>query len=264
MVHEILHPLSGRKPRYALFDFDGTVSLLREGWQGIMYRYFTEVLSAIPGQAASEETLREVVMDFVDRLTGKQTIFQAMRLAEEIEKRGGKPCDPGIYKAEYLRRLMEQIHHRHEALRRGADPEPYLVPGTKAFLSFLQSQGMVCYLASGTDETDVLAEVELLGLTPYFSGIYGAEETDRTACSKEKVLKNLFQRHDLRGDDLISFGDGYVEIELTKQVGGYAVGVASDESSRSGKPDAWKRKRLLEAGADAIWPDFSDGWTFFE
>lgn len=256
MIHERLPELLGRTPRYALFDFDGTVSLLREGWQGIMYGYFTEVLANLPGQSDSVERLREIVVDFVDRLTGKQTIFQAMRLAEEIRKRGGTPCDPGVYKAEYLRRLMEQIHHRHEALRKGADAENFLVPGTKPFLEWLQSQGIVCYLASGTDEGDVLEEARLLGLTPYFAGIYGAEETDRTACSKEKVLKNLFQRHCLQGDDLISFGDGYVEIELTKQVGGFAVGVASDEHSRSGKPDPWKQKRLLEAGADVIWADF--------
>jgi len=28
--------------KYALFDFDGTVSLIREGWQGIMIPYFAE------------------------------------------------------------------------------------------------------------------------------------------------------------------------------------------------------------------------------
>ena len=29
----------------ALFDFDGTVSLIREGWQEVMIPYFVEVLS---------------------------------------------------------------------------------------------------------------------------------------------------------------------------------------------------------------------------
>ncbi|MDO4628396.1 MAG: HAD hydrolase-like protein [Planctomycetia bacterium] len=264
MIHEIIRPLPDRMSRFALFDFDGTVSLLREGWQEIMYTYFTEILCAIPNQTETPEELRAVVVDFVDRLTGKQTIFQAIQLADEIQKRGGIPEDPGVYKAEYLRRLMEQIHHRHEALQNGASPEPFLVPGVKNFLEYLNSREITCYLASGTDADDVQREVELLGLTPYFVGVFGAEETDRTACSKEKVLKNLFETHNLRGADLLSFGDGYVEIELTRQLDGYAVGVATDEHNRSGKPDAWKRNRLLEAGADTIWADFTHGKEFFE
>ena len=39
--------LRPRAYRAALFDFDGTISLIREGWQPIMYGYFTEVLSDV-------------------------------------------------------------------------------------------------------------------------------------------------------------------------------------------------------------------------
>ena len=57
--------------------------------------------------------------------------------------------------------------------------------------------------------------------------------------------------------ELVTFGDGFVEIEDTKAVGGVAVGVASDEVNRQGI-DEWKRGRLIEAGADLIIPDFCD------
>ena len=102
-------------PKFAIFDFDGTVSLLREGWQPIMYEYFTEELLACP-QAPVPEDARKLVMDFVDTLTGKQTIFQCMRLAEEVARYGGEPKDPLAYKAEYLKRLYARIQCRHHAL----------------------------------------------------------------------------------------------------------------------------------------------------
>jgi len=34
--------------------------------------------------------------------------------------------------------------------------------------------------------------------------------------------------------------------------------VASDEAGRSGKPDAWKRNRLIGAGADIVIPDYRE------
>ena len=43
-----------------------------------------------------------------------------------------------------------------------------------------------------------------------------------------------------------------------KSAGGAAVGVASDEAGRSGKPDAWKRDRLIGAGADMVIADYRE------
>ena len=60
------------------------------------------------------------------------------------------------------------------------------------------------------------------------------------------------------GAQLLGFGDGYVEIQNIKTIGGVAVAVASDEVQRSGKPDAWKRDRLIGAGADVVIPDYKD------
>ena len=58
---------------------------------------------------------------------------------------------------------------------------------------------------------------------------------------------------------MLAFGDGFAEIECTKQVGGLAVAVASDESRNgSGRVDPWKECRLLDAGADVVVPDYRD------
>nr|HPO37699.1 hypothetical protein [Kiritimatiellia bacterium] len=53
-------------------------------------------------------------------------------------------------------------------------------------------------------------------------------------------------------------GDGYVEIADCKAAGGLAVAVASDETARSGRCDAWKRERLIGAGADLVIPDYRE------
>jgi hypothetical protein len=54
---------------------------------------------------------------------------------------------------------------------------------------------------------------------------------------------------------LLGFGDGYVEIENVKQVGGVAVGVATDEPECR-QVNEWKRRRLAGVGADLIIPNY--------
>ena len=250
-------PANNAEFRYALFDFDGTLSLIREGWQEIMIPYFIDVLLQTP-KAEDRKTIEETVTLFVDRLTGKQTIFQCIKLDEEVVQRGGVKSDPGIYKAEYLRRLGIHIKNRLGELQAGCNPEKNLVAGSVRLLELLQKSGCNLYLASGTDEADVLAEAKLLGLDRFFGKhIYGARESE-TACSKEMVIKQIVKENNLTGTEMISFGDGFVEIELVAGIGGYAVGVATDEVRRSGVVNQCKRQRLLEAGAALIIPDFGD------
>ncbi|NCQ33370.1 MAG: HAD family hydrolase, partial [Armatimonadetes bacterium] len=110
---------------------------------------------------------------------------------------------------------------------------------------------------SGTDEKYVVEEAALLQVTGYFNGgVYGAQE-DYGNFSKAKVIQNILETHGLAGATLLSFGDGYVEIENTKEVGGFAVGVAADEAHR-GELDEWKRNRLTAAGADLLIPDYRE------
>ncbi len=253
---EKIHYPQNPSPKYAIFDFDGTVSLLREGWQNIMYSYFTQEVLSCPN-APSEEDSRAEVMEFVDKLTGKQTIFQCIQLCETIKKYGGTPKEPLSYKTEYLRRLNEEIKQRYKNLEAGADPAQYRVKGVLETVKALRERGIDCYLTSGTDEVDVLREAKLLGVDECFTSIHGATDDKATQCSKEEVLKALINEKGFKGEDLIGFGDGYVEIELTKKVGGYAVAVATNEADSDTSVNAWKRNRLISAGADCVIADFS-------
>lgn len=240
--------------RSALFDFDGTLSLIREGWQGVMIPMMIQILIQTPGHE-SEAEVRAVVTEFVERLTGEQTIYQMIRLAEEVARRGGQPADPLEYKRQYHARLWARIEGRVAGLKAGRiAPDEMIVPGAREFLDALRARGVTCYLASGTDEPYVRDEAAALGIADYFAGIYGARDDYRRA-TKKIVIEQIMRDHGLSGPEFIVFGDGYVEIENAKSAGGLAVGVASNEAERRGV-NGWKRERLIRAGADVIVPDF--------
>jgi phosphoglycolate phosphatase-like HAD superfamily hydrolase len=256
---ELVRPILPRSlPQHVLFDFDGTLSLIREGWPEVMVPMMVEVLQAT-GTQESAETLAKLAYDFVMQLNGKQTIYQMIRLADEVRKRGGTPEEPLVYKQRYHDRLMQRIAHRHEKLRSGeVSAEEMLVPHTIPFLDQLRTRGVTMYLASGTDEEYVVEEAHLLGLHEYFGvHVYGAQQ-DYKRFSKAKVIERILSENRVEGSTLLGFGDGYVEIQNIKAVGGIAVAVASDEAGRSGMPDAWKRDRLIGVGADIVIPDYRD------
>ncbi|MHB9010328.1 MAG: HAD family hydrolase [Limisphaerales bacterium] len=243
---------------HALFDFDGTLSLIRQGWPDVMVPMFAEVIPEVAGESLEER--QRLAFEDIMRLNGKQTIYQMIQLAERVRERGGTPEEPLAYKHEYLRRLNVRIANRLEGLRDGRlRPDDLLVHGTRQLLDELRRRGLALYLASGTDEVFVKQEAELLGLTPYFGRhIYGALD-DYKKFSKKMVIERLLRENQVPGARLLSFGDGYVEIENTKEVGGLAVAVASDEANNgSGRMDEWKRQRLLGVGADIVIPDFRD------
>ncbi len=256
---EIVRGLQSKSvPKHVLFDFDGTLSLVREGWPDIMVPMMVEVL-AETGTSETQEELSALSLAFVMELNGKQTIYQMFRLVEEIEKRGGRARPALEYKEMYHERLMKRIESRRDDLRSGAvPPTDMLVPGSIQLLEALQTRGANLYLASGTDENYVKEEVELLQLSPYFGDNVHGAVADYKSFSKAQVIERILQSNQVEGAELLGFGDGYVEIQNIKAVGGTAVAVASDESRRSGKPDEWKRNRLIGVGADVVVPDYAE------
>jgi phosphoglycolate phosphatase len=258
---EVLHPDIPRgRFRSVLFDFDGTLSLIREGWPQVMIPMMVEVLRPT-GTPESDAQLTGVVEDFVMRLNGRQTIYQMIQLAQEVRQRGGQPQDPLVYKRQYHDQLLRHIHNRIDALtHHRAYPEDWTVPGSHAILANLQARGLTLYLASGTDLIYVRQEVELLDLTRFFGPhIYGAID-DYQNYSKRMIIEQILAENHLQGEELLGFGDGFVEIEEIKRVGGVAVAVASDEARRTGI-HPWKRQRLIHAGADLVIGDYREHET---
>jgi phosphoglycolate phosphatase-like HAD superfamily hydrolase len=253
---EVLTPdLPRGRFRSVLFDFDGTLSLIREGWPQVMIPMMVEELRQT-GTKETDAQLHAAVEDFVMRLNGRQTIYQMMQLADEVCRRGGTPLEPLAYKHRYHDLLMRRIEGRIAELRAGsATAEEWTVPGSHALLDGLRRRRMALYLASGTDLKYVRQEAELLGVAPYFGQhIYGALD-DYRSFSKKMIIDRILSENGLRGEELLGFGDGFVEIEEVKGAGGVAVAVASDEARRKGV-NAWKRGRLVRAGADIVIPEY--------
>ena len=245
--------------RHVVFDFDGTISLIRDGWQNVMVPLMVECLQTETDTTETEAQLETIVVEFVDRLTGKQTIYQMMQLSEEIEKRGGTPKEPLAYKDEYNRRLLPVVEERIAGLATGKlSADPLRVPMALEFLQSLREMGINCYLASGTDVEFVKNEAGLLGVSEYLDGgIFGALR-EYKKFSKAMIIQKILTDFQLSGSELLIIGDGYVEIENAKAVGAIAVGVASVEGNRYNM-NADKRERLIRAGADIIIPDFREG-----
>src|SRR5205807_3849129 len=98
---ELLRPnLPRGRFRAALFDFDGTLSLLREGWPRVMTALMREAAERA-GVGGADVPLDEIIESIVVGLNGKPTIVQMTRFSEEIAAGGGRPAAAGDYAAEY-------------------------------------------------------------------------------------------------------------------------------------------------------------------
>ena len=250
--------------KHAVFDHDGTISVLREGWEKIMEPV---MVKAILGDhyATADETLYHKVVSrviaFIDQSTGIQTVVQMQGLVELVEEFGLVPKDQILdkfgYKEIFNNALMEMVNARIAKLKSGElDVNDFIVKGSVDFLKYLRDKGITLYLASGTDREDVLIEAKAMGYADLFNGgIYGAVG-DISKYSKKIVLNNIMKENNLHGSELVTFGDGPVEMRECRKVGGTAIGIGSDEIRRHGL-NLEKRVRLIRSGTQLLIPDFS-------
>lgn len=213
----------------------------------------------------AEESLYLKVVDavrqFIDKTTGIQTLVQMHGLVQLVRRFQCVPeqdiLDPAAYKKVYNDDLLAMVKLRVAKLERGElESVDFQVKNAAHLLRALQEHGVKLYLASGTDVADVIAEAKAMGYAHRFEDrIFGAVG-DVKVEAKKLVLERIIREHKLSGPELVTFGDGPVEIRETRKCGGVTVGVASDEVRRWGL-NASKRSRLIRAGADLIVPDFS-------
>ncbi len=250
---------------HAIFDHDGTISTLREGWEHIMQPMMMKAILGEHFQDADEALYHKVqnrVMDFIDKTTGIQTLVQMKGLVDLVKEFGLVPEDQILdefgYKEIYNDELLKMVRVREAKLSRDElSLEDVTLKNAVKLLEALYKAGITLYLASGTDEEDVKNEANVLGYDHLFEGgIYGAVGDVNKEAKKMVLDRILNDIGDSNTGQVVAFGDGPVEIRETRKRGGVTVGIASNELKRHGLNES-KRTRLIKAGADIIIPDFS-------
>uniref|UniRef100_UPI003217484E PfkB family carbohydrate kinase n=1 Tax=uncultured Draconibacterium sp. TaxID=1573823 RepID=UPI003217484E len=250
---------------HAIFDHDGTISTLREGWEHIMQPMMMKAILGEHFHDADEALYHKVhtrVVEFIDKTTGIQTLVQMKGLVELVKEFGCVEDDQILdefgYKEIYNNELLKMVREREAKIERGELAlDDFTLKNAVKLLEALYRKGVTLYLASGTDEDDVKNEARILGYDHLFEGgIYGAVG-DVTKEAKKMVLDRILNDiGDSGNGQIIAFGDGPVEIRETRKRGGITVGIASNEVKRYSLNES-KRTRLIKAGADIIVPDFS-------
>jgi len=204
----------------------------------------------------------ESVRSTIDKTTGVQTLIQMKSLVDLVRQFGCVPEKEILnefgYKELYNRDLLAMVSARVRKLtEKELDIEDFTVKKAIPFLQALHQRGVRLYLASGTDQEDVRREAAILGYAALFGERIFGSVGDVTKDAKKVVLERILQEIGEEAcERVVTFGDGPVEIRETHKRGGYTVGVASNEIRRHGLNVA-KRRRLVEAGADLILPDYS-------
>ncbi len=252
-------------PKHAIFDHDGTISTLREGWEGIMNPMMIKAILGKNYKDADEVLYQKVaarVAEYIDKTTGIQTLVQMQGLIALVKEFGCVPEDEILdifgYKKIYNDELLLMVNEREQKLKRGELAlEDFTLKNAVPFLMRLYQAGVKLYLASGTDEVDVKSEAQALGYDYLFEGrIYGAVGDINKEAKKIVLDKILDSIGTTESGQIVTFGDGPVEIRETRKRNGITVGVASNEQRRYGL-NAHKRTRLIKAGADIVVSDFS-------
>lgn len=250
---------------HAIFDHDGTISTLREGWELIMAPMMIKAILGdkyLEADEALYQRVKERSDEFIDKTTGIQTLVQMKGLIDLIREFGCVPEDQILdefgYKQIYNDELLIMVKVREEKFAKGElSLEDFTLKNAVTFLQKLHDAGVKLYLASGTDEVDVKSEARVLGYDHLFEGrIYGAVG-DVTKEAKKIVLDRILNSiGDSAHGKVVTFGDGPVEMRETNKRGGISIGIASNELRRYGLNEQ-KRTRLIKAGADVIISDFS-------
>ncbi len=219
--------------KHAVFDHDGSISTLREGWEQVMEPVMIRAILGEKYETADQNLFQDIrmqVLEFIDMSTGIQTIVQMEGLVQMVDEFNFVPkekiLDKFGYKKIYNDALMKVVSKRVEKLETGElTVEDCTIKGSVDILRALKEKGVTLYLASGTDIEDVIHEAEILGYADLFNGGIHGSVGDISKYSKKMVFEKIIKENNLKGFELAVFGDGPVEIKECIKSDGIAIGI---------------------------------------
>ena len=109
-----------------MFDHDGTISILREGWETVMEPVMVKAILGNKMGAADKRLIKNVrrrVLEFIDKTTGIQTVLQMEGLVEMVREYNLVPknevMDKFGYKKSYNDALIGMVNKRVKKLKNG-------------------------------------------------------------------------------------------------------------------------------------------------
>jgi hypothetical protein len=112
--------------RHAIFDHDGTLSTLRQGWEKIMEPMMLQAILGERLKTIPTDIFHRIEADvraFIDATTGIQTLAQMKGMIGLVREYGYVPeaqiLDEHGYKAIYNRELLKMVNLRVQKIERG-------------------------------------------------------------------------------------------------------------------------------------------------
>ena len=259
---EIIREFNGSNLSVGLFDFDGTLSNERVGWPDLMIACNTAFLVALSSPHLNHKKAEKMVIEDIEKTIGIPTYLQMKRLRSMIEKNGykGPKLDPQMFKDVYNNSLTAMVKNRHMQLANGKlSMNDLCFKGVYDLLKGLTEllPGGV-YLATGSDVDAIIESVQELKFSEFFppERIVGAGSLGPEDDTKEAIINNLLNEFGIKGNQLVTFGDGFPEILYTHRVGGIGVGILSPDHSHYEYSGHFtleqKEERLINAGAHIL------------
>jgi phosphoglycolate phosphatase-like HAD superfamily hydrolase len=240
------------RPTVVAVDFDGTMSLIRIGWQTVMHAVMHRALAP---WHPKPHLLDDEIHGYIARSTGQPSIIQMAWVDEHVMLYGGIRHGAQYYLDQFSTAMSAQIDARIASIHDDASADDCMVPGARGFLQMLKAHDVPIALVSGTERHHLIRESQALRIHDYFNaGIYGPGVHAPTF-TKHDAMQHLVDQYQAPAGTLVSVGDGPVEIQAGKALLGYGIGVASHE--QSGGLDPAKRNLLVQTGADAIIANFT-------
>lgn len=240
-----------RKFTLAAVDFDGTMSLIRIGWQQVMHGVMKAALYDYhPNLTHIDADIRT----YIAHSTGQPSIIQMAWVDEQVLLYGGPHRGAQHYLDQFSNAMKSQIDARVASITDETTADAFMIAGARQFLQALAQRDIRIALVSGTEYHHLVRESAALKIDSYFdAGIFGPG-AHAPGFTKHDAIAQLVARYNVAPGALLSVGDGPVEIKAGKALGGYSLAVASDE--QGGGLDEDKRQHLLDADADAVVANF--------